>query len=186
MVFSFMRVKKIIFPIFLFSCKFCFAQNQRIDSLKSVLKNSTEDTNKVIALYKLAAQFQNNNPDTTMILNRQSLVLAEKLNYKKGIANALTDIGFIHRLYGNYDSAIYFLESGLNIHKIINNRKGISSCLGALAIVYISLGNYPKAFESSFRGIKIDEETGNKAALARKLHNVGIIYKEQGNTGKAI
>src|SRR5205823_3996862 len=78
-------------------CHFTFAQNKQIDSLVGVLKNSKEDSGKVNALNLIGRQFYLvNSYDSALSCARRAQQLGEKLNYKKGIANAYRGIGNVY------------------------------------------------------------------------------------------
>ena len=64
----------------------CFGQQQKIGSLFSVLKTSTEDTNKINLLNSLCWELKNSSPDTAMYLCNEALLISEKQNWEKGIA----------------------------------------------------------------------------------------------------
>jgi tetratricopeptide (TPR) repeat protein len=58
-----------------------------------------------------------------------------------GQVAALGSLGNAHRLQGEYDEAIQYLEKSLEIAKQIDNKIYISSALNGLANTYTSLAN---------------------------------------------
>src|SRR5437879_1898190 len=89
-----------------FGDKICNAQDQnKTDSLFTVLSNAKEDTAKVNTLIALASELRNKNPDTSIYFANEALALATKLNYKMGIANAYLRIGIAIILLGKYEEA---------------------------------------------------------------------------------
>ena len=117
--------------IYLMLCTF-FAQAQKqgqekIDSLLTVLSNcnamqvksgnkiTIADTNKVNLLTNLSFNYYSVNPDEGIKYGMQALVLAEKLNWKKAIANAENTIG-INYAYGKSDF-LMMLSRLLILHK---------------------------------------------------------------------
>src|SRR6185503_212551 len=69
---------------------------ERIDSLLGQLPKANDDTNKVKLLVDLSHTFYSINPDDGLKFGQQGLALAEKLEWKKGMANACRTIA------GNY------------------------------------------------------------------------------------
>ena len=67
--------------------------NSRIDSLLSLLKTAKEDTNKVNILYELSEECSE---EDILKYAQAALLLAEKLNYKKGVAVASNNIGYVY------------------------------------------------------------------------------------------
>jgi hypothetical protein len=68
----------------------------RIDSLLHLLPKANEDSNKVKLLIDLSHTYYSINPDEGLKYGKQGLFLAEKLHWKKGMANACRTIA------GNY------------------------------------------------------------------------------------
>jgi tetratricopeptide (TPR) repeat protein len=83
---------------------------QEFDSLKHVLLNSKEDTNKAKTLIRIAFLFQDNvgqtpefdnNPDTGLYYAQEGLKLSQKLNFEKG------------KFYNNYYLARIYWRKGI-------------------------------------------------------------------------
>ncbi len=65
----------------------------------------------------------------------KSLVLSRKIDYQKGEAEVLTNLGDIYLTMNKPDSALLCYEYARNIYQIMENRPG-------LAMVYENMGNY--------------------------------------------
>ena len=80
----------IIFNLsFLILNSFCFAQQNKIDSLLTLLKTDKEDTNKVKHLNKLCLEnYLIGSYDKGLPYGKQALELAQSLAYKRGEAGA--------------------------------------------------------------------------------------------------
>jgi hypothetical protein len=79
--------------IFLFRCLllfffpvWCHAQSNGTDSLRALIKNSKEDTQKVNLLLSLSKNYWLTIPESVMVFGNEALRLSEMLNYKKGLA----------------------------------------------------------------------------------------------------
>ena len=57
---------------------------------------------------------QSTHPDSSLFLGHQAKQLSQKVNYKKGIANANLLIGTSHLLKENMDSAIIFIKRSID------------------------------------------------------------------------
>lgn len=102
----------LFFIITLFINTHLISQRQgqdRIDSLLGQLPNAKEDTNKVKLLIDLSHTYYSINPDAGINFGKQGLALAEKLEWKKGIANAGRTIA------GNYGFGKSDYSTALNI-----------------------------------------------------------------------
>lgn len=176
-------MKKIFCLIILATCIFwqTKAGNVKIDSLKRILNSSGSavDTNQVNALNALGAEYRNSNPDTAFILIDKALTLAKKINYRKGIANALRNKAIINSLKGNYSEALSNCFESLKISKEINDKTGTSKTLGNIGTIYNSQSDYPRALEYFFKSLKIKDELNDKSGIATTLGNIGIVYYSQ-------
>ncbi len=162
-----------------------FAQ-QKIDSLKRLVRTDKEDTNKVIHLNALAWQLKNNNPDTAILLTEKALVIARNSGWKKGIAKSLNNLGAYYWLKGNYPKALENYLSALKIQEEIGDKNGVAQCLGNIGLVYWSKADHQKALDYYFKALKIDEELGRKKGIAADLVNIGLVYQDQKNYKKAL
>lgn len=176
-------MKSIFLSIILATCVFwqTNAGNGKIDSLKRILNSSglVVDTNQINALNALAAEYRNSNPDTAFILTDKALTLAKKINYRKGIANALRNRAIINSLKANYSEALSNCFESLKISEEINDKTGTSKTLGNIGTIYNGQSDYPRALEYFFKSLKLKEELNDKSGIATTLGNIGIVYYAQ-------
>ncbi|HXB12945.1 MAG TPA: tetratricopeptide repeat protein [Bacteroidia bacterium] len=174
------RILTLLF--FLATCLHGLGQSSAIDSLKNVLKMAKEDTNKVNLLNTIADKLQaKGRNDSALSYATGAKALAEKLDYKSGLAMTLRNTGNIYCNRGDFDKAMECLNKALDINRQINNRKGIAGVLSNMAYVYWSQNDYPHALEFYKNATSISEEIGNKGGVSKILSNVGLIYFELGN-----
>src|SRR6185312_13339137 len=87
-------MKKIFPAVFLLLSVFVSAQQRKIDSLFAVLKNEKEDTNRVNSLNSLGTLLNRSGLYSAADSSgRQSLALAQRLNFQHGISGAYRTIG---------------------------------------------------------------------------------------------
>jgi tetratricopeptide (TPR) repeat protein len=153
---------------------------KRIDSLLRVVRTDREDTVKVAHLNKLAMEYHIiSRYDTVPAVANSALLLSEKLNYKRGIANA-------HNLLGNHYSSQGIIAEGMKQHLLslklneeLQDKQGIASGYNNIGILYKGMGNYAKALECQQKALAIRLEIGDKAGLAPSYNNIGSIYFSQ-------
>lgn len=186
------RIKKclLLFLIIILIPGFSFAQKQGqslIDSLLSELQTAKEDTGKVNLLISLSYNYTLTDPDVALQYGNEGLQLAEKLHWKKGIANANRTIG-INYCFGKseYFQSLDYFSKALELVGEINDRSGMAKVLSNLGVVYWYQSDFPKALEYYFNALKIDEESGDKSGMARTLGNIGIVYNSQEDYHKAL
>lgn len=182
-------MKKIFLSLILFSCfvKNVESQQQKIDSLLSLLKFSKEDTNRVNHLSNLCWEYLSiGSYDTAHHYGSTALSLAQKINFKKGIGSAYNSIGAIFWNEGNYNDALKNFIGALKILEELGDQKRIAAACNNVGIIYYSQGRYEQALEYYFKSLKIDEARGDKKGMTESYNNIGVIYQEQNLYKKAL
>ena len=185
-------MKKILllFIITMYAQKQSLAQLQgqdRIDSLLGQLPKANEDTNKVKLLTDLSHTYYSINPDEGLQFGKQGLALAEKLDWKKGMANAGRTIAGNYG-YGksDYSTALKYSLQALQQFKEIGDKTGTAKILGDIGVVYWYQSDYPNALKYYFDALRINEELNNKGDIAATLCNIGIVYNSEKEYQKAL
>ena len=164
-----------------------FAQKQKkLDSLLNILKYSKQDTTKVNTYNALSSLYGSSNPDTCLYYVKQGLVLAEKVNYKKGIAKCYYNIASANDDKGNYDIAIIYYQKSLKTYKELADKNGMSNCYNNMGNVRYYQSNYPLALECYQKSLKIAEELGDKKGKSASYNNMGNVFVDQGNYPQAL
>src|SRR5438477_1057081 len=142
--------------IFLLIITNIYAQNNTaIDSLKDIVNKQKNDTTEVNALSFLANQQASSNPGFEYA--QRGLLLARKINYKKGEAECLWVLASCYLYHGNYSSGIQYLLYALDIYESIKYNVGIAEARLMLQGSYRDIGDYQQALEHAFAGEKIAE-----------------------------
>lgn len=170
-----------LFCFLLLLSSFLQAQQNKIDSIQNLLKIS-KDTSQINNLNELSWQYINiGNYEKAFENAKQAQQQAEKLNYKKGIANAYNNTGIIYWNQGNYERSLEAHLKTLHIREEIGDKKGIASSYNNIGFIYESQKNYEKVLEYHFKSLKIRNEIGDKKGIANSYNNIGNIYYKQGN-----
>ena len=158
-----------------------------LDSLWGVWNDSTQaDTNRLKAMHKIAHGIIYSQPDSAFYFAQLWYELAESVNNKKSMSNALITQGVSFHFRGDYAKAIHYYTRSLKIFEELRDKNGIASSLGNIGVIYANQGDYPKAIEYYTKSLKIKEELGDKYGIANSLANIGRIYSDQGDYAKAI
>jgi len=167
----------------------CHSQgnSRAIDSLVTVLRTQKDDSNKVNTLNKLSYRLRIIDKfDSSLLFAEQAQQLADKIEFKKGTAEALRNTGMIYFGQNNYSQAHQYLLKALAINQQLGNKKGIETTLGNIGLIFWKLGNYAKALEYYFNALSIAQQIDNKADASADLDNIGIVYLEQTNYPKSL
>jgi tetratricopeptide (TPR) repeat protein len=167
-----------------------WAQRQgqdRIDSLLGQLPKAVEDTNKVKLLIDLSHTYYSINPDEGLHFGKQGLALAEKLDWKKGIANACRTIAGNYGFgKSDYNTALKYSLQALQQFQQIGDKTGTARMFSDIGVIHWYQSDYPDALKYYFDALRIHEEAGNKPDIAVTLCNIGIVYNSQKEYQKAL
>lgn len=157
-----------------------------LDSLLYELEIAKEDTNKVLLLNKIYNHYKNKEPKTALNYATNSLLLSEKINYKKGVAVSSYNIGRTNSDIGDYKKALENLNQSLLVFKELNFRLGIASVYNVLGNVHKDLGNYVQALFYYTECKKIEKLREDNEGIGIALSNIGNVYISQGKYEKAL
>ena len=162
-----------------------FSQSNE-DSLLLVLQKPCQDTLKVKIFNKLYIINEYSDVKKAKEYLIQSLSLATKIGYEKGIATSLMYWGYYYENASDFPSALNSYRSALNRYSKLNNKKGVGDCYDNLGNVYYDEGNYPEALSNYFLGLKLREETKNYDGLGESYSNLGNVYSRQNNFSECL
>ena len=169
------------------------AQHKTIDSLKRVLIANKTDTSKVNLYNRIADQFKESNPDSTLHYAAKAIVLAQKNHFALGIANGQINQGNANILLGNYSKAKYYFEKAKNgFQSLLEDKEspiaknGLARAMASLGVIYSEEGNYALALENYQKALKIYIEIGQKNNISKAYNNIGVVYKSERNLPKAL
>src|SRR3569833_463421 len=105
----------------------------RVDSLKTLIassanKQATYDSVSINMLNKLADDYFESNPDSTLYYGYKAVSLSRKINYKAGIANGLVQTGHANFFKGRFAQGQLEFDQAITIYKNINDLTGLSNC----------------------------------------------------------
>lgn len=163
-----------------------FAQENRIDSLLSVLKLAKEDSVKVNTLNELFLEYEFEDEAKAKEYLNNALSLSQKVDYKKGIAITYMYLGFFADDQSNYPEALKNYKASLKTFTTIQNKKGMANAYNSIGSVFYAQGNYPMALQNHLASLKIRESIGDTKGIASSYGNIGNVYNDQGNYPKAL
>ena len=167
-----------------------FAQSKTgqayLDSLLAELPRAKPDTNRVKLLNMISNQSANLNPNEGINYANQSLVLARRLTWKKGMAYAYVILGKNYTAKIEFPKALASQLSGLKIAEEIKDKNLIAGLTGNVGRVYAILANYPQALAYYEKALKGHEELGDKISVVIWLANIGNVYSQQGEYAQAL
>jgi len=172
------------------------AQQQTVDSLKVLLKNANHDTMRCNILNAIVETETDDNVwpkynDELKKISENNLNQLAPSNpeykvFKKHIAVALNNTGYLWKLHGDITKALEYYLKSLAIHEEIRNYPGAANSLNNIASIYEAKGNIQLAIEYYHKSLKLAEEKKEQKVVARILSNIGAVYHMQGEFQKAL
>lgn len=151
----------------------------KIDSLKNLLAFQKVDSIKVNTLISLGTLYLNTDINEALNYGNQALVQAEKINYRKGLGNALKLLGLGYAYMNKSFEADSLWKASLTVFESIQFKEGISNIYNNLATLNYSLGEDAKSIEYNLLSLKIAEEIDNKLRIGSSLLNLGNVYSNK-------
>ena len=170
---------------------FPFANRGRVDSLKTLVASSLKhqsdpDTLNINRLIKLAENYFESNPDSTLYYGREGISQARKVNYKAGIANGLVQIGHANFFKGRFKEASAEFNEAISIYKSTKDDIGLSNCYIQYSRFYNLLADYKSSLVYLNAALEIDKHLKNERSESDCYKNIGIIYYSKGELSTAL
>lgn len=149
------------------------------DSLQKVLNNTkAEDTTKVNILNEISRNYYAINPNLGLQTGRSALFLAQRINFKQGIALAHNAIGLNYWMLAKYSNALKNLLYALDLYEEIKDTAGIVKIRGNIGLIYLLSGMVEKGIEQQLIVSKIDTKYMDSTAQIMNLVNIAGGYRE--------
>jgi tetratricopeptide (TPR) repeat protein len=125
------------------------------DSIGRLLQDEPRlDTLRVMSrLNTLSFILRTNEAPQAKRLAQQSLALAQRLGFSKGLVEAHFNLGYCYRGRNQYDSAIYHSQKALDLSARMGNRYTQTRAYYSLARIYTEQGNYAAAWARDSMGL---------------------------------
>lgn len=163
------------------------SQNRTIDSISGLIKSDVTDSTKTKLLTDLSWEFITIGDYKTAIeKTNEAVVLSEKINYKKGLAQAFNMKGIVFWFQGDYPQALDYQYKALKISEEIGDKPRIAGSLNNIGSIFQEQGDLNQALEDQLKALKIYEELNAKHDIANLYNNIGVLYRKQNNFSVAL
>lgn len=171
-------IRNIVLFLISFSSFTTYGQHLgKIDSLKKVLKEQKNDTNKVKSLYNLSFSYvAGSYPDTALVYSQQALDLAEKLNYEPGIFWSEITLCESLAILGNHPLSLEHSFKALALAKKLGDTLKLCYANGNLASCYYYMGDYNTSIKYALEVLKIMDSDDNYwmwVQMSKAFHSMG-------------
>lgn len=169
------------FLIFLLSAisSWAFPQNQKPDSLLSLIAASAPDTHRVNLLRKAGEIQLRKDSAVAMAYYRQSVALARELNYYAGLSEGYSRMAIVHYYNDAYDSVRAYVDTSLYYLRKTGNPIELAKAYIGSANIHLSINNYQLALNDCLTAENYTRETGDQETLAQIFQLQSHIYRSQ-------
>jgi len=180
-------VRILFFVILCVSAVALHAQKHIIDSLRSVVKNQQDDSNKANTLNLLSNKlWRMDFFDSSLVVADSARELSERIEFKKGIANAVRNMATVFWNRGLYPKALDYYLKAIPYDEAIGNKRGIAASYIGAGNVYFYLHDYNKSLDYYQKALVINIANNDKDGLSRNYGNIGNVYHKLGDYTKAL
>jgi len=177
-----MKQKVVLILVLLAQALRGLSQSNAIDSLTKLLNAAREDTNKVQLYNQLAPKVFGNDPARALDYANTAFQLATKLDYQRGIALSLKNIGLIYYLRDIYDSAITYSSQSLEVLNQVRDDKLKVVVLSNIGASYFEMADDSKAIDFYLQALKVSEAIKDTFWISMLYSNIGAVYFRKPST----
>jgi adenylate cyclase len=182
-------MKRLFFLLCIFVPVQLNAQGKQVQAhIDSLLQHphDKEDTIKAGILIDLTYNYYEISPDNGIQYGKQGLRLAEKLNWKAGIAKVNTYLGANYFVKSDYPNALDSWLKALKIDEELGDKKEVAHNLKMIGRIYLVQNNFNKSLDYYLKALTISESLKDKKNIPDNLGEIGNVYFAQNNLPKAL
>ncbi|MFN2511371.1 MAG: tetratricopeptide repeat protein [Pyrinomonadaceae bacterium] len=113
-------------------------------------------------------------------LSQLAARIAERIGDRRGLGDALTNLGAIHGRQQRGSQALDYLQKSLAIYEKTGDKKGMARALFEVGRTHVSQSRLDQALEYLNRSLAMSEEVRDKSSMASALNALGVIHVLQG------
>lgn len=131
------------------------------------------DTTALKKLLRQAEDSSKVNIQYTLKVAAQVLDESKKLNYQKGIAKSMLDLGVCNMRMGNTDAAMSYYNRAIDTCARFHFEGLRATTYNNMGVLYSSLGIYDKEFECFTKSLEIRKALHDSNGIADSYNNIG-------------
>ena len=114
-------------------------------------------------------------------LGKKAVAFSRKINYKKGLAEALRIEGFGYIRLADYEKAHTCLQEAAVIFQTTNDTRGLAVTSEYLGIIQRNSGNGAAALDYIFKGLELSRKAKFEESETTCLYQIGVTYRQLAN-----
>ncbi|MBS1521245.1 MAG: tetratricopeptide repeat-containing sensor histidine kinase [Bacteroidetes bacterium] len=164
--------------------------NLKVDSLRNLLATSKEnptDTLTINRINKLAAEFVDVNPDSTLYYAKLAINRSLTVKYKMGIADGMVSEARVYSLKGDYDAAKKNFNGARLLYANMKDEAGLANCYIEAGRMYNNnIADYNLASNYFQQALEIYKKLKDENGIAYSYHNIGMLSDNIGKSSLAL
>ncbi|MCE7065103.1 tetratricopeptide repeat-containing sensor histidine kinase [Dyadobacter sp. CY326] len=156
-----------------------------IDSLEAAVPRMKNDSNKVKGYSKISQLYYGIDLKKSFLPAEKGLALAEKINWKKGIANINNNLGLFISDSGNLALGNAHYQKSYAINKELNSKPNLVNNLNNIGRNYMAMSDFANAADYFFKALSIAEAIQSDDHIALVGTNLISCFHRQKNYRKA-
>lgn len=161
-------------------------QDNKIERLKLLYKNTKSDTSRVNVLNQLYQELVLTEPLQAKKYAEEALNISERLKYPLGIANSSDNVGNVYYDQGAYVQALEYYTRSLKYKEQLGNKIQVSKAYNKLGNAYVRKGDRKIALEYYEKSLNLSKDIGYNKGVVTTLTNLGGFYNSKAAYEKAL
>lgn len=157
-----------------------------VDSLKSQLANTSNDTVYVDILNKLSKAYRYNQPTDAIDYAVKAEKISQNCNYQEGLALAYHNLGVLYADKERNELALEYYKKSVTIQRVFNNQQALAHLYDNMGLIYRRQLKYDLALEYHNQSLSIKQKLHDTIGIAYSYGNIGLIFSEQAKYDKAL
>ncbi len=168
---------------FTFALLFCnalsYSQSLELKSLKATILHTKDSLQYVDALNRMAMLLYEKNVDSTFYYTKQAREISYRLNYPKGKADAMNNLGVFYDIKGNLQFALrYYNEAYLAYTELKDTANQVQTLMN-IAMVYKQIGNDNKAIQRFEAALNVGKKLSRDSIMSLTIYNYLLQYPDR-------
>ncbi len=181
------KISIVVTFLLISSFHFAYPQSsQKIDSLKTVYKQTANTNKKMKLAEQLSLAYKNIQLDSARIYAQAMVKYAQETDNAKGVAMGYNWLGESFYLQGEYDSALCYFRKTNRIFGEDGPSDEWAKSLLLIANVFVMTNQYDSALILEQQALDYQLENDLSVSAGKTLVNISFIYGQKGNYIKAI
>ncbi len=153
-----------------------FAQKSEADSLESLVMSVPSDTTKVWLLNELVDALREKDNNKAYEYATEAAEMAELLNYQRGLARALQNVGWILYRRGDFSKSLETCTRALRLSESLHENSAVAKCLINMAAIHYEQKQYAEAIRYFKDAQQVAKKAGDRVIVSRCFNNIAYTF----------